>query len=419
MGRRCRHPHRHQPGHRHSRHCHGGMGLRRVLFLWFLVAIIATGVSVGLVMAATTGDPWREEAARIQRFAAGRFDAVWDDPAERDDLVRAIESELEVDVELRDREGVVLLAAPCADFHTLRVPGKGSVRFCVPDRARPPWEKKIVAVLVALCVLMMLSGILARRLARPIRRVARVAEAIGEGDLSARVGTHHMPGEVGLLAETIDNMAGRIETHLREQKELLAGVSHEMRTPLGHVRLLLELAREGDPSAVDEMESEIDEMDALVGDLLARSRLDFENLDRRAIDPVDLARHALERQGLPAEKLDAPDSLACMGDPTLLARALANLIQNAEKHGGGLERLSVRREDREIVFVVSDAGPGFDEDAFEPFVTGPALPEGHARHPSLGLGLALTKRIAEAHDGRLDVSVREGAHVRMSIALHT
>ena len=394
------------------------MGLRRVLFLWFLVAIVATGASVGAVMALFAGDPWREEAARIERFASGRFEAVWDDPVARDELVRAIERDLEVDVELRDRDGVVLLAAPCGEFHELRIPGRGTARFCVPARARPPWDKKLVAVLVALFVLMGLSGVLARRLSRPIRRVARVAEKLGEGDLSARVGSAHMPGEVGLLAETIDDMAARIETHVREQKELLAGVSHEMRTPLGHVRLLLELAREGDPSAVDEMEREVDEMDALVGDLLARSRLDFENLDKHAIDPVELARYALERQGIGEEKLDAPGSLACMGDPTLLARALANLIQNAEKHGGGLQKLRVAREGEAIVFEVSDQGPGFDESAFEAFVTGPALPEGATRHPSLGLGLALTKRIAESHDGTLEVRVSEGAHVSMKIALN-
>ena len=166
------------------------------------------------------------------------------------------------------------------------------------------------------------------------------------------------------------------------------------------------------------MEREVDEMDALVGDLLARSRLDFENLDKRAIDPVELARYALERQGITEEKLDAPDSLACMGDPTLLARALANLIQNAEKHGGGLQKLRVAREGEAIVFEVSDQGPGFDESAFEAFVTGPALPEGATRHPSLGLGLALTKRIAESHDGTLEVRVSEGAHVSMKIALN-
>lgn len=394
------------------------MGLRRVLFLWFLVAIVATGVSVGLVMALVAGDPWREEAARIERFASGRFEAVWDDPSARDELVRAIERDLEVEVELRDRDGVVLIAAPCGDFHELRIPGRGTARFCIPARAHPDWSKKIVAVLVALFVLMTLSGILARRLSRPIQRVARVAEAIGEGDLSARVGRTHIHGEVGLLAETIDDMAERIETHLREQKELLAGVSHEMRTPLGHVRLLLELARQGDPSAVDEMEHEIDEMDSLVGDLLARSRLDFQNLDKRAIDPVELARHALERQGIADDKLDAPDSLACMGDPTLLARALANLIQNAQKHGGGLDRVRVSRQGESIVFEVSDRGPGFEQSAFEAFVTGPALPEGAARHPSLGLGLALTKRIAEAHDGTVEVRVDGGAHVVMQIALN-
>lgn len=99
-----------------------------------------------------------------------------------------------------------------------------------------------------------------------------------------------------------------------------------------------------------------------------------------------------------------------VGDPTLLGRALANLVENAERHGGGLRRLAVFAEGDEVVFALDDAGPGFDESAFDPFV------HGGGRHPSLGLGLALARRIARAHRGDVRVERRpEGARVELRV----
>jgi two-component system OmpR family sensor kinase len=397
---------------------HHRFGLRKVLFVWLVVVIAVTALAVGLVSYAFGGNRWREEMAGLQRFAENRLAEVWDDPVAREELVRSAERDLNLGVALFDDQRH-LLRRPQGETRgtpvVLRVPGGEAHVFA----HRPPMAPRFAASLfVAVCVLAIASGALARKLALPIRRVAAVAERLGEGDLDARVGAQRMRGEVGLLADTIDRMAERIQKQLHDQKELLAAVSHELRTPLGHVRVLLELAREGalDERGVDEIEREIVEMDRLVGELLARSRLEFETLDALELDALELARRTLERLALDPALLETSrgaDRIAVVGDPTLLGRALANLVENAQRHGGGLVELSVRREDDAVVFALDDRGDGFDERAFDPFVRGDG-----GRHPSLGLGLALARRIARAHGGDVMVSKRDdGARVELRIGL--
>ncbi|MEO0325360.1 MAG: HAMP domain-containing sensor histidine kinase [Myxococcota bacterium] len=388
-----------------------------MLFGAFVLAILAT-VGVNVVVWHTFGDrSWSEEMAALERFAVARLDAAWDDPDTRRDLLTDVERELGVRVALDDASGAALVEAPACDGQskTVAVPGRGSARVCLPH-GRPP-GRLFLALGLAGAVLFALSGFVARRLAAPLRQVARVAERLGEGELDARVGAQRWgDSEVAVLAQTIDTMAERIETQLREQRELLAAVSHELRTPLGHVRVLLDLARDA-PGAEDrarqhdEIERELVEMDDLVGKLLARSRLEFGRVEPRPVDAVDLAARSLERKGLPATLLDAPASLAVEADATLLARALANLVDNAEKHGGGLRRLAVERTPEGAAFLVEDAGPGFDESAFAPFAG-----RDEARAGGLGLGLHLARRIARAHGG--DVEVRPGqpgARVRLTV----
>lgn len=396
-------------------HAHRGHGLHKVLFVWLVVAIVATAASVTLVYRAFGGDRWRAPMEAIERFAVGRFEAAWDDPAAREELARAAERDLGVRVTLLDPLGHTLRSGDACDgyTHALAIDGRGVAQICIPHH-RPSGSRLVLTLLTALLVLGALSGALARRLARPIRRVAAVAERLGEGELDARVGPMRARGEVALLAETIDRMADRVEQQVRDQKELLAAVSHELRTPLGHVRVLLELAREGqlDAGAVDELEREVVEMDRLVGELLARSRLDFETVDARELDARDLARRALERLGLPEARLDAPAPVTLDGDATLLARALANLLENAERHGRGLARLGVLRAAGEVRFEIDDHGEGFDEAAFEPFVRGD---DRGAR--GLGLGLALVRRIARAHGGDVFVEpLPVGARIVLTVA---
>ena len=97
-----------------------------------------------------------------------------------------------------------------------------------------------------------------------------------------------------------------------------------------------------------------------MGELLASARLEFQAVTRKPLEAGEVARRALERAGEDAGKLAPPPApLPFVADPTLIARALANLIDNARKHGGGLDGIAVRAGDGTVVFEVSDRGPGF------------------------------------------------------------
>ena len=128
-----------------------------------------------------------------------------------------------------------------------------------------------------------------------------------------------------LDGQTAIRKAERIERQLTEQRELLAAVSHEVRSPLARLRISSELLKDNprDQRALASIENEVLEIDTLVGKLLASSRLDFGTLSRATLDAVALARTALERQGLPAETLEDESNGARFScDPTLIARAL-------------------------------------------------------------------------------------------------
>jgi signal transduction histidine kinase len=273
-------------------------------------------------------------------------------------------------------------------------------------------------------ILWVAAGKVARRIARPLYQLTRAAQDLGAGNLKTRVPTDELGfDEVGVLSRAFNDMAGHLERQRADERELLAAVSHELRTPLSRIRLLVEIGRQGGgpmPPALDEIEREAIEIDALVGELLASARLEFQAASPKQLDAVEAARRALERAGEPAERLAAPaQPVPLSADPTLLARALANLIDNARKHGGGLDGVAVQVQGDRVQFVVTDRGPGFapgDEvRVFDRFYRGAG--GGSQAHGSLGLGLSLVKRIADAHRGQVSAANRPDGGARVIFEL--
>ncbi|SET16284.1 sensor histidine kinase [Stigmatella erecta] len=386
--------------------------LHRRIFIWFGLSILITGVMVATVMNLMGGSNWAQELERVRHFVSNRFAEVWDVPGRREALVRDISQDLGVDLELRGPTGALLnpegprCAKPDFSVDVVREGSPlGSLHACYwNSRRKSPW--RVLPFVLSGAMLWLLSGMIARRLTRPMDELVRAARALGAGQLETRAQLgRDATSEVGVLADAFNDMAARIERQMADQRELLATVSHELRTPLAHLRVLTELLREGasTPATLDQVDREVVELDVLVGELLASSRLDFGQVTSRPLEGPELAARALERTGMPPELLsvETPDT-ALSGDATLLGRALANLLDNARKHAGGAVALRLLEREGALAFCVEDRGPGLlpgeETRIFAPFYRqdrGAEAREGG----SLGLGLALVQRIARAHGG--------------------
>lgn len=405
--------------------------LHRRLFFWFGAVIVVTAavVSLGVGLLRPSDGGWRDDVERAGGFLAGRFALVWHDENARAELASSLARELHLGVRLSDRGGRVLLerGPPCRYFLTstpVVTSGSrvGALSLCGSHHHPGRKASVVVGLLLALATLWAAAGVLARRLTRPLREVARVAADLGAGRTGSRVRlSRSRHGEAALVGEAINDMAARVERQLAEQKELMAEVSHEMRTPLGHMRVLKELLEDATSEdarkrALQDLERELSEADALVGELLARSRLDVGALEQKELSAASLAMTALERAGVPLDRLRVNDDVGLVrADATLLLRALANLLDNAARHGGGATALVVTRAGGEVLFLVQDGGPGLpagdEERAFDKYFSRGASGR------SLGLGLALVKRIAEAHGGRALVAPAAGEGAGVGIAL--
>lgn len=409
--------------------------LHRRIFIWFGVAILSTATVFSVVQLLSPGGPgWAEDKSRVKRFIGQRYEAVWDDSDARSAMSEEAATELAIGVSVFDAAGNLLSRHGDEETQNrpwiVEVERDGQLLGTVHLYRAPPVGAVvmfIISLVLSILVLWGFSMFAARKLMRPLNQVVRVANEIGDGKFSSRAQLDRRYGEVAMLAESINEMARRIEKQLADQRELLAAVSHEIRTPLGHMRVLLEIAEDkaDDPTTLREIEKEILAVDALVDQLLASSRLEFDSLDERPLSAVSVATSALDRAGLSVELLRAELAEAeddgIRGDPTLLAQALANLLSNAEKHGEGVTGMRVWREGRFMCFEVLDLGPGFlDEEVervFDSFFRGHR--RAGASHGSVGLGLSLVRRIAKAHQGYTWVRNRDAGGARVGFAIAT
>jgi signal transduction histidine kinase len=302
----------------------------------------------------------------------------------------------------------------------------------------PPPGHRWVICLILLLLIALASYPLARMIARPLERLAKTADALGQGDLRVRTGVSQKD-EVGMVARAFDEMAERIERLLLQEKELIANVSHELRTPLARIRVALDIAKEGDEerarSTIADVETDLEELEQIVGDLLTAARLELTSrssgsggsppLRRQRLKAKELIERAATRfrsthpdRGLAVTISGDTDIDA---DPALLRRAVDNLLDNARKYSDAetvIELFAEASDDRVIV-EVRDHGIGI-EDADLPHVFTPFYRTEKSRTRStggVGLGLTLARRIMLAHGGEIDIESRpgEGTTVRLSV----
>ncbi|RIL00071.1 MAG: sensor histidine kinase [Proteobacteria bacterium] len=299
------------------------------------------------------------------------------------------------------------------------------MRFALPDGrelvARHAYQHghwvEIGGMAALLAALVALGAYpLVRRLTRRLERLRARVEALGAGDLGARVDVEGRD-EVAALARSFNGAAARIERLVEAQRTLLAGVSHELRTPLARIRVAAELATDGArPELAAEIERSVAELDEGIGELLLASRLDAQPLLAQS-EPVDLLALAAEEAARTGAQVRG-EPLSVAGDARMLRRLVRNLLENACRHGdASCVEIAVAREGGRSLVRVDDCGPGVPdaerERIFEPFYR----PAASQETAGLGLGLALVRRIARHHGGDARCLARPGGGTRFEVVL--
>ena len=294
----------------------------------------------------------------------------------------------------------------------------------------------LLTFLCGLVVLVVGALVTARWIAEPLERLSTTARSLGTGDLGARSRLTRTD-ELGEVGHRFDEMAERIEGLLVSEKELLANVAHELRTPLARIGVALDIAGEGDAEAarasLAEIAVDLSELEAIVDDILTATRFEIAAGQapmpslrsivprRRGEIATASASRFRDRHAQRALDVDIATDLPFIDvDPMLLRRVLDNLLENAHKYSPDPTppiRLRASRVGDRVRFEVADRGNGIAPDdlphVFTPFFRGETS---RSRDTGgVGLGLTLAKRIVEAHDGTIDVASELGKGTTVAV----
>jgi two-component system, OmpR family, sensor kinase len=427
------------------------------IYLHFLGVLVVVAVTTGVVVAMSARDAFRREMApRMTRHLTSLIGERIGDSAALTARLNQLHDDLHIAVRVHDRDGRVIAAAgdelpplsprEQADVLAGRVvlrhhpmgfaaapirdPASGGivgfVEGAVPrPMVAPPLWRPLLLVALALLVVAVATRPLAQRISRPLERLTSAARRLGGGDLSARApvdpATARRRDEIAELTRAFNEMAERVERLVRAEKDLLANVSHELRSPLARIRVALALLPRGsddDDRRVRDVERDLAELDRLVEDVLTTARLEATGLPTRlgAVDAHALLAELAERarhdplSSTLAVRVENGASVTLTADEALLRRALWNLVENAAKYGAPPITLSARAEGARVVFGVADEGAGVApadrERVFAPFFRGDEArtpdSSGEARR-GVGLGLTLARRVAEVHGGVITI----------------
>ncbi len=294
------------------------------------------------------------------------------------------------------------------------------------------WQALVVGGVALVAVAALAARGIARRVLHPVAAASRAAGAIAAGDLSARLPVSS-GDEFGAWAESFNRMAASLQrsiTDLQEardrERRFVADVSHELRTPLtalvGEASLLQEHLAAMPPEARrlgELLAADTARLRSLVEELLEVSRLDAgsEAISPQEFDAAALAG-AVAAVRCPGARLEVPGPLPVRSDRRRLERILANLLDNAARHGGGGEvTVALRREGGDLVVVVADRGPGVPEGDLERLFERFYKADAARASVGSGLGLAIARSHARALGGDLVARRREGGGLEFAARL--
>jgi len=301
--------------------------------------------------------------------------------------------------------------------------GGRMIRIGFPkERMNTDPPKMLVLALAATVILTLFTAlILARRITRPLAHFSRAARRVGEGNLPEsfpETGIKELSG----LATTFNQMALQVRELLANRTTLLAGISHDLRTPLARMRLAIEMLPDNaDPKLVARLQHDIDEMNQLIGEFLAFSR-DLQKEAPQQIDIDDLLQELADdaRETGARVEFEPANSVLLSVGALSLRRVLSNLIGNAVRYGGD-EPVMIAREstEKETVIRIMDRGPGIPaqelENVFRPFYrleTSRSSSTGGS-----GLGLAIARQLADANGWKIELLAREGGGTEARVSI--
>jgi signal transduction histidine kinase len=440
------------------------------IYRHFLGVLLIVGLAATIAFAVGQRSVFqRQVAERGARHVAALVAESFAHPDELNRRVRQLHDDLDVDVTVRDADGRRMVAAGAelrmltpselADLRggslltrpapwfvatAVRAPGSGAVVGFVEVSAPRPlhaatfWRPGLTVALVLLIVAVAAAP-LARRISRPVERLTEAARRLGRGELAYRVPEeagrgfrrwwpgrkpHH--DELRELTRAFNDMAERVERLVGGQKELLANVSHELRSPLARIRVALALLpRDGESEArLRVVEDDLAELERLIDDVLTTARLEATGLPphlgsvdirRLLAELAERAGHDPLTAGMVVRVVEGPP-LAIVADGVLLKRAVWNLVENAAKYGAPPITLGAVREGDRVLLSVEDEGEGIAS-AERERVLAPFYRLDRARTPSgsgtashgFGLGLTLARRVAEVHGGRIEIGATTGS----------
>jgi len=296
--------------------------------------------------------------------------------------------------------------------------GKDEFWVALPkERIEHPLSE-VLLVWSSVVLLLALLGayFIARQVARPLDKLAQAAQQIGRGVMPQPL-PEHGAQEIVAVARAFNQMSADLDANERERALVLAGISHDLRTPLARMRLAAELS--ADKMLRDGLAADVEQMDAVIQQFLDYARLD-ESETAVSTDVQLLVQEVVQQFTAQAKSLalDLQKVPHIFVKPLLLKRALANLLDNAIKYGGGEITVQSRQDGDRVILAVADRGAGIPAEQREavkrPFVR---LENARSNTTGSGLGLAIVERAARLHGGKFYLEDRAGGGLEARLVL--
>jgi len=287
-----------------------------------------------------------------------------------------------------------------------------------PPEVSQIWSPRfLLAFVVMTIVVSALSVWAVRRSTEPLARFARASERLGR-DMNAPDMPEDGPREVNRAARAFNDMQKRLRRLISDRTQMLAAVSHDLRTPVTRLRLRAEFIEDGEQR--QKMLNDLAQMEAMIGATLSFARLDSSEEERKNLDLAGLVQSVCDDAAETGKDVtyNGPLGVSFYGRPLALRRVFDNLVDNAVKYGGSA-KVALKQAPGNIVVTIKDNGPGIAlsevENVFAPFFR--VESSRNRATGGVGLGLAVVRSIIRGHGGEVSLSNRHDGGLCATVIL--